>query len=450
MANGPRGSKGRRSGTNGAPSSARSGTSWTDMCRMLGVVSRKPAPVDTLMAFRQLADTGRNYRDFGCPQPNPKSGHPDGWGIACLGAEGEFYARSAAKATVDPKYEEAVKRLVRVCSPPLSLLVHLRYASKRDTIQEQYAHPFRREVDGRVTFFAHNGEIEGFGLQDGKIDTQLIYDRFLDSLGTEARPLPEFKQAVAKAKAAIDAEFPRKVESYTFLMLDGVRLIRDYSRAEIVCEDCGLVLDDMIIDEGPEWRAFDSEQRESRERAGPPSTIMAHDKGLSTSIGWRNKDAYGRQIPHKSRAQIYRLRKWQHRIRTSKSGERSLAQGLTEINTMASKMGLPRHVRENAAVLYRRASTKNLVRGRSIDEVVAATLYASCRQSGVPRTLDEIASKSSVDRKSIGRTYRTLVRELGLKLLPQSPRDYIARFCNRLELDMDVQRKAKEILDKVE
>src|SRR2546422_1146471 len=71
----------------------------------------------------------------------------------------------------------------------------------------------------------------------------------------------------------------------------GDHLVRDYSRAEIVCEDCGLVLDDMIIDEGPEWRAFDSEQRESRERAGPPSTIMAHDKGLSTSIGLRDKDA---------------------------------------------------------------------------------------------------------------------------------------------------------------
>src|SRR3989337_2186416 len=153
----------------------------------------------------------------------------------------------------------------------------------------------------------------------------------------------------------------------------GDHLIRDYERAEIVCESCGLVLDSSLIDEGPEWRAFDSEQRESRERAGPPSSIMSHDKGLSTSIGWRNKDAYGRQIPHKSRAQIYRLRKWQHRIRTSKSGERSLAQGLTEINTMASKMALPRHVRESAAVLYRKASMKNLVRGRSIDEVVAAT-----------------------------------------------------------------------------
>src|SRR5229473_5044630 len=87
---------------------------------------------------------------------------------------------------------------------------------------------------------------------------------------------------------------------------------RDYSRAEIVCESCGLVLDDMIIDEGPEWRAFDSEQRESRERAGPPSTIMAHDKGLSTSIGWRNKDAYGRRLPHNWRPQICRLGSWRN------------------------------------------------------------------------------------------------------------------------------------------
>lgn len=227
-------------------------------------------------------------------------------------------------------------------------------------------------------------------------------------------------------------------------------LVRDYERAEVLCEECGLVLDDKLIDEGPEWRAFDTDQREARERAGPPSSIMSHDKGLSTQIGWRNTDAYGRTIPHRSRAQIYRLRKWQHRIRTSKSGERSLAQGLAEINTMASKMGLPRHVRESAAVLYRKASTRNLVRGRSIDEVVAATLYAACRQCSVPRTLDEIADKSNVDRKSIGRTYRTLTRELTLRLLPQSPKDYIARFCNKLGLDIDVQRKAKEILERVE
>src|SRR3989442_10174461 len=61
----------------------------------------------------------------------------------------------------------------------------------------------------------------------------------------------------------------------------GDHLVRDYSRAEIVCEDCGLVLDDMIIDEGPEWRAFDSEQRETRGRAGAPRTLMGPAQGLS-------------------------------------------------------------------------------------------------------------------------------------------------------------------------
>src|SRR2546426_6845973 len=103
----------------------------------------------------------------------------------------------------------------------------------------------------------------------------------------------------------------------------GDHLVRDYSRAEIVCEDCGLVLDDMIIDEGPEWRAFDSEQRESRGRGRPPSTIMAHDKGPSTSIGWRNKDAHWRPISHKARAQISRPPEGQHRLPTSQKRERA-------------------------------------------------------------------------------------------------------------------------------
>src|SRR2546425_11173421 len=59
----------------------------------------------------------------------------------------------------------------------------------------------------------------------------------------------------------------------------GDHLVRDYSRAEIVCEDCGLVLDDMIIDEGPEWRALASEQRENPEAARPPRPRQGPHKG---------------------------------------------------------------------------------------------------------------------------------------------------------------------------
>jgi predicted glutamine amidotransferase len=192
---------------------------------MLAVASRSAVREDLLLAFRKLSDTGKTFREFGCPQPNPKAGHPDGWGIAAVGREGELYARGAGKASTDPKYEEAVRRLGRECTPPILLLAHVRRASVRDSIREEYSHPFRREVDGRIVFFGHNGEIEGFGLRGGKIDSQEIFDRFLEALGPEPKPVSEFRQALGKAKEGLDREWHRKVESYTFLMIDGRRIV---------------------------------------------------------------------------------------------------------------------------------------------------------------------------------------------------------------------------------
>jgi transcription initiation factor TFIIB len=223
-------------------------------------------------------------------------------------------------------------------------------------------------------------------------------------------------------------------------------LSKDYSRAELVCRNCGFILDENIIDQGPEWRAFDSEQREKRARTGSPMTYTIHDKGLSTMIGWKNRDSYGRAIPTRNRAQIYRLRKWERRIRISNATERSLATALSELDRLSSGMGLPRTVRETAAMIYRKATMKNLVRGRSIDGVTAAVLYAACRQCHVPRTLDEIAAMSRLSRREIGRTYRDVSRQLGLKLLPTSPEDYVSRFCSELRLSGDVRAKTVQIL----
>jgi len=228
------------------------------------------------------------------------------------------------------------------------------------------------------------------------------------------------------------------------------RLIRDYKRGEFICQDCGLVIEETYIDSGPEWRAFDSEQKEKRARVGAPITYTIHDKGLSTIIDWCNKDYYGKSISIRNRAQLFRLRKWQRRIRISNATERNLAFALSELDRLASALGLPKSIRETASVIYRKAVEKNLIRGRSIEGVVAAALYAACRQAGVPRTLDEIATYSRVDRKEVGRTYRFIARELGLKLMPTSPTDYIPRFCTALGLDGEVQRKAIEIIKKAE
>ena len=220
----------------------------------------------------------------------------------------------------------------------------------------------------------------------------------------------------------------------------------DYGKAEISCNRCGLVLDENMIDQGPEWRAFDHEQRDKRTRVGAPSTYAISDKGLTTAIDWKNKDAKGRSIPEQNRAQLYRLRKWNQRIRVSRCGERNLALALGELDREANRLDLPRSIREDASVIYRRAAKNNLIRGRSIEGVVATSLYIACRICNLPRTLSEIAEVSNVSKKQIAKNYRFLSRELDIKLKPTSPADYISRFASQLGLSGETQSKAIEII----
>ncbi len=235
-------------------------------------------------------------------------------------------------------------------------------------------------------------------------------------------------------------------EAVTCPECDSDEIVTDADQ-ELVCEDCGLVLDEQTIDRGPEWRAFNHSERQSKSRVGAPITETMHDKGLTTTIDWKDKDAYGRSLSSEKRSQMHRLRKWQERIRTKDAGERNLQFALSEIDRMASALGVPRSVREVASVIYRRALKEDLIRGRSIEGVSTAALYAACRQEGIPRSLDEVAEVSRVPQKEIGRTYRYISQELGLELKPVDPKQFVPRFASSLQLSEEVQSKATEIID---
>jgi len=224
-------------------------------------------------------------------------------------------------------------------------------------------------------------------------------------------------------------------------------LISDTEHGETVCTDCGLVVEQDGIDRGPEWRAFDSSERDSKSRVGAPTTNMMHDKGLSTNIGWQDKDAYGKSLSTRQRQRMQRLRTWNERFRTRDSKDRNLKQALGEIDRMASALGLPDNVRETASVIYRRALSENLLPGRSIEGVATAALYAAARQAGNPRSLDEFTAVSRVDKMELTRTYRYVIRELKLEIQPADPESYVPRFVSRLDLSEETQRLARELLD---
>ena len=215
-------------------------------------------------------------------------------------------------------------------------------------------------------------------------------------------------------------------------------------RGEVTCRDCGLVIEDKMVDFGQEWREFDHEQADRRRRTGAPMSYTKFDKGLGTSVGQKS-DIYALG---KGKNKFFRLRKWQYRISTAI--ERNLKLALSELKRVSSYLKLPKSVEEEAARVYTLAVQRGLVRGRSMESVVAGALYAACRRHEVPRTLDELSDASGIDKKEIGRTYRFVTRELGIRILPSNPVDYLPRFASALKLSPETQSKAVEILEEAQ
>jgi len=218
-------------------------------------------------------------------------------------------------------------------------------------------------------------------------------------------------------------------------------------QTEAVCEECGLVIGDDSIDRGPEWRTFSPAEKEERSRVGAPMSNLLHDKGLSTTIDWRDTDASGQSITPRQRELMQRLRTWDERFRTKDAHERNLKHALGEIDRMASALGLPSPVRETAGVLYRRAIEEDLLPGRSIEGMATACLYAAARRHGNPRSLSEFSTVSRVAKLRVQRAYRYLSRELDLGIPPTKPTAYVQRFTSELALGQETRIVAIDLLE---
>jgi transcription initiation factor TFIIB len=175
-------------------------------------------------------------------------------------------------------------------------------------------------------------------------------------------------------------------------------------------------------------------------------SLTIHDKGLSTTIGWQNKDGKGKKLSPETRARLYRLRKWHRRSKLSDSNQRNLAHALGEISRISDKVNLPRNVIETSSILYRHALQKKLIRGRTIKSVVVASIYMACRQCGIIRTLKDVANAANITKKEAARNYRFLLKELKPSIPLVNPSGYISSIVSKLKLMGDTERLALRVL----
>lgn len=223
------------------------------------------------------------------------------------------------------------------------------------------------------------------------------------------------------------------------------QLVTDLESGEIACSKCGLVSSDRVQESRAEWRTFDSESND-RSRVGSPTTLAYHDMGLATVIGKENKDSSGRKLEPLMNASIQRLRTWDFRSQAHSPSHRNLMLAFRELGRLKDKLGLSDAIMEKTAYVYRKAQEKQLVRGRSTSSILAAAIYAACREMGASRTLKDVAKATDIKRKAISRSYRILVLELDIKVPLVDPMKCIAKIANGAKLTEKTKRMAMDTM----
>lgn len=227
------------------------------------------------------------------------------------------------------------------------------------------------------------------------------------------------------------------------------QVVEDEEQGEVVCRACGLIINHMVVSDEREWRGFAADPRNGRARAGPPASYAISDKRLSTTITLDARDGEGRTLSSFEQQRARKLEKWQRRMRHGTSESQNLYHASIELDRIADALRISNSIKEQAALIYRRALKERLVRGRSIVDVVAASVYAACRTSGAFRSLNEVARAANTKKKGLARVYRFLLRTLEIKMPPDDPARLIPKIANKVGVTTQVERRSLEILARV-
>jgi transcription initiation factor TFIIB len=217
-------------------------------------------------------------------------------------------------------------------------------------------------------------------------------------------------------------------------------VVTDHECGEVICSRCGVVVDRLESSTIQEWRAFSIDDFYRKSRIGGATSLARYNKGLLTTIG-NSRDSKERGF------NFGRIRVWDFRIQAA--NDRSLKQALPTLEHLKESLGLPETIVEKSAYFYRKAARINLIKGRTVSSVLAASVYLACRELETPRTLNEVSSASNVSRKKISRDYRLLVHTFDPRIPVIDHVRCITRIGNKVGVSEKTKRMAIKIMRQV-
>lgn len=226
-------------------------------------------------------------------------------------------------------------------------------------------------------------------------------------------------------------------------------VVADHESGEIICANCGAVITNWMLKSSPGWKVdHQDEQNIIWDRGDIFNSLNLHSTNLSTRIGKENRDASGKRLDPKLHEKLSNLRKWDH-IMQFDSESRNLIQVISLLRRCKEKLGLPYLVIEKAAYIYREAQHNKMLRGRTTEAVLAASVYIACRQAGIPRTLNDVAKTNNIRCKEISSAYRLIVLKFDLRVPSIDQMHYLVRLANSTDVGERVKRHSIMVLNEI-
>jgi len=174
-------------------------------------------------------------------------------------------------------------------------------------------------------------------------------------------------------------------------------LIIDDFRGELYCYDCGVVLDEDIIET----------TSAGRQKPGDPQSELSHERNregfiLGSTVGYRNHDGSS------NNTKIARsLRRMDKRVKLT-AQERNQQRGLVLCNMLASEFETSHNFKEQVSWNYKKIQVGQVLNGMSLEIRAAAIVYYTFKDNGISRTINEVCSKNSAHPRQVAKSARKI------------------------------------------
>ncbi len=122
---------------------------------------------------------------------------------------------------------------------------------------------------------------------------------------------------------------------------------------------------------------------------------------------------------------------------------------LANFHVLKDGLGLSDSVIDEAKFVFKNASEKGLVRGRTNTTIVAAAVYIACRESEAPRPLHDIATIVNVKRKILARCCRILMNNFYPHLPIIDPSTCIVKLADTINANEKAKRLAAQMMKEI-